>query len=62
MMIMVVITTFSTLPLYRVLGAYTLLILFIVPSVLCNLYLFRALPETRGREVYDIVDQLKAST
>uniref|UniRef100_A0A915A5M2 Major facilitator superfamily (MFS) profile domain-containing protein n=2 Tax=Parascaris univalens TaxID=6257 RepID=A0A915A5M2_PARUN len=59
--IMVVISTFAVLPLYSVVGAYAFLILYIVPSAGCISYLYKNLPETMGREIYEIVADLKGA-
>uniref|UniRef100_A0A9J2P5R8 Major facilitator superfamily (MFS) profile domain-containing protein n=1 Tax=Ascaris lumbricoides TaxID=6252 RepID=A0A9J2P5R8_ASCLU len=59
--IMVVISTFAVLPLYSVVGAYAFLILYIVPSAGCIIYLYKNLPETMGREIYEIVADLKGA-
>ncbi|TKR88579.1 hypothetical protein L596_012799 [Steinernema carpocapsae] len=60
--ITVVILCFITLPIYNRIGSYTLLILFIVPSTLALVYLYRNLPETKGRDVHDVVEELKKVT
>uniref|UniRef100_A0A0N4Z0I9 MFS domain-containing protein n=1 Tax=Parastrongyloides trichosuri TaxID=131310 RepID=A0A0N4Z0I9_PARTI len=57
--IMVVITSFIVLPLYNSIGAYTFLILYVLPSTFCLLLLFLYLPETKGREIHEIIDQMK---
>ncbi|PAV90512.1 hypothetical protein WR25_27161 [Diploscapter pachys] len=57
--IMVVISSFSILPLYGKIGSYSFLLLYVGPSVICTSYLYKCLPETKGREIYDIVRELK---
>ncbi|CAL2031575.1 unnamed protein product [Caenorhabditis brenneri] len=57
--VMVVISTFTVLPLYSVIGSYAFLILYSVPSFISMLVLFRYLPETKGREIHEIVNELK---
>uniref|UniRef100_A0A0N5AFZ1 MFS domain-containing protein n=1 Tax=Syphacia muris TaxID=451379 RepID=A0A0N5AFZ1_9BILA len=59
--IMVVISTFAVLPLYDVINSYAFLILYIVPSTISIIYLYRNLPETSNREVFDVVEDLKNS-
>uniref|UniRef100_A0A8R1DX14 MFS domain-containing protein n=1 Tax=Caenorhabditis japonica TaxID=281687 RepID=A0A8R1DX14_CAEJA len=58
--LMVVISTFTILPLYSVIGSYAFLILYSIPSFISMLILFRWLPETRGREIHEIVNELKS--
>uniref|UniRef100_A0A1I7YYK8 MFS domain-containing protein n=1 Tax=Steinernema glaseri TaxID=37863 RepID=A0A1I7YYK8_9BILA len=60
--IMVVITTFAVLPLYGVIGSYAFIPLYIVPSTFAIIYLFIYLPETKSREIHDIVNELKGKT
>ncbi|KHN73693.1 Solute carrier family 2, facilitated glucose transporter member 1 [Toxocara canis] len=60
--LMVVISTFTVLPLYGAIGAYAFLILYIVPCTLCIIYLYKNLPETMGREIHEIVADLRGST
>ncbi|CAI4231023.1 unnamed protein product [Auanema sp. JU1783] len=57
--IFVVITTFSILPLYNLISSYSFLALYTVPNLFCLVHLYRKLPETRGREIHDIVSELK---
>ncbi|GMS94083.1 hypothetical protein PENTCL1PPCAC_16258 [Pristionchus entomophagus] len=57
--ISVVISTFVVLPFYFWIGTYCFLILYCIPSVLALIYISRNLPETRGREIHDIVNELK---
>ncbi|GMR36191.1 hypothetical protein PMAYCL1PPCAC_06386 [Pristionchus mayeri] len=52
------ILSFITLPCYTYFGALSFLPLLVIPSCLCLIFLFIYLPETRGREVHDVVDQL----
>lgn len=60
--IVMFIINFAFLPLFYALKAYSFLILLIIPTALCIIYLFFALPETKNREVADIVAELKKST
>ncbi|VDN45827.1 unnamed protein product [Gongylonema pulchrum] len=55
----VAITTFTILPLYDAIGNSAFLVLYAVPSVASILFLYRYLPETKGREIYAIVADLK---
>lgn len=53
-----VIVTFLVLPLYNKIDSLALLILFVIPSALSILYLVLYLPETKGRLIADIVNDL----
>lgn len=53
-----VLVTFAVLPLYDRIGSLALLVLFVLPCSLCLAYLFWRLPETRGRDIADIVREL----
>jgi hypothetical protein len=56
----VVLTNFSTVPLYEWLGpAPTFTALFIAPSVVALLYLHSHLPETKGKEAHEVVAMLR---
>lgn len=57
--IAVVIVTFTTLPLFQRIDVYSFIILFSIPSILSIIYLVLYLPETKGREIHDIVDILR---
>jgi len=50
--------SFATLPLYRYVGVWAFVPLFIVPPALALTYLWAVMPETRGREIHEIVAQL----
>ncbi|CAK5088261.1 unnamed protein product [Meloidogyne enterolobii] len=47
------------LPLYASIGVWCFLPLFIIPQIFCLIILWIFLPETRGREVHEIVGDLK---
>jgi H+/Cl- antiporter ClcA len=51
-----------SMPLYDQLGAWMFLILFTTPSLLCTFYVYHRLPETKGREIDDIVRELMRDT
>ena len=57
--VLLVITTFTVLPLYDKINSYAFVILYIVPNTFSIYYLYRYLPETRDREIYEIVDELR---
>ncbi|KAI1710764.1 sugar transporter domain-containing protein [Ditylenchus destructor] len=48
-----------TLPAYESYNVWVFIPLFIVPNGLCLFYLWAYLPETRGREIHEIVAELK---
>nr|CAD2174241.1 unnamed protein product [Meloidogyne enterolobii] len=48
-----------TLPLYASIGVWCFLPLFIIPQIFCLTILWKFLPETRAREVHEIVEDLK---
>ncbi|KAL6736301.1 hypothetical protein Aduo_006669 [Ancylostoma duodenale] len=60
--IIVVILTFSILPLYSVVGTYAFLILYTIPSTISIFILYFYLPETKGREIHEIVAELRGKT
>ncbi|CAD6198471.1 unnamed protein product [Caenorhabditis auriculariae] len=59
--ILVVVTNFSTIPLFMSIGAFSFVLLFAIPSSFALIYLFLRLPETKGREIYHIIADLKSS-
>ncbi|KAH7727144.1 Protein F14E5.1 [Aphelenchoides avenae] len=56
---MVVISTFAILPLFWAVGAYAFLLLYVGPSIVALVILYFQLPETKGREIHDIVKELR---
>ncbi|KAE9418406.1 hypothetical protein Angca_009616, partial [Angiostrongylus cantonensis] len=57
--VIVVALSFSILPLYGIVGSYAFLILYTVPSTGAIVILYKYLPETRGREIHEIVAELQ---
>uniref|UniRef100_A0A914VK53 Major facilitator superfamily (MFS) profile domain-containing protein n=1 Tax=Plectus sambesii TaxID=2011161 RepID=A0A914VK53_9BILA len=55
-------TGLLTLPLYGYMNATSFFPLFIVPSLLCLIYLYRQLPETKNKEIYEIVRELRGGS
>ncbi|CAL2040555.1 unnamed protein product [Caenorhabditis brenneri] len=56
---LVVVTNFSTIPLFMNIGAFSFVVLFAIPSALALVYLLISLPETSGREIHVIINELK---
>uniref|UniRef100_A0AC35GB49 Major facilitator superfamily (MFS) profile domain-containing protein n=1 Tax=Panagrolaimus sp. PS1159 TaxID=55785 RepID=A0AC35GB49_9BILA len=56
--VMIAVTNFICVPLYQLIGAYTLIPLFIIPSFLCLLYLYLRLPETLNKESHEIISTM----
>ncbi|CAI5449669.1 unnamed protein product [Caenorhabditis angaria] len=56
---LVVITNFSTIPLFMSIGAFSFVLLFAIPSSIALIYLLILLPETSGREIHTIINELK---
>lgn len=57
--ILIAATNFATIPLYELIGAYTFLAFYIIPSTLSLIYLYLYLPETRNRETHAIVASMR---
>ncbi|KAE9547718.1 hypothetical protein FO519_009070 [Halicephalobus sp. NKZ332] len=60
--LIVIIWTFSVLPLFTAIKAYSFLGLYVIPNLICLVYLFFELPETKSREIHEIVSELKGKT
>ncbi|CAJ0608151.1 unnamed protein product [Cylicocyclus nassatus] len=52
--------SFATLPAFTKIGTWSFIPLFIIPSCLALIYLYFNMPETMGREVHEIVEELMA--
>lgn len=56
---LVVVTNFATIPLFMSIGAFSFVLLFAIPSAFALVYLLVCLPETSGREIHVIINELK---
>lgn len=50
--------TIMVLPLYDMIGPYSLIVLFVLPSTVAIIVLCWRLPETKGRDIQQIIDDL----
>ncbi|KAE9552574.1 hypothetical protein FO519_004231 [Halicephalobus sp. NKZ332] len=53
------ILTFITLPLYNLIESWALVPLFIIPMIFCLIYLYFNLPETKHRDIGEVIADLK---
>jgi hypothetical protein len=51
--------TSCVIPLYKIVGPSAFLVLYIGPGLLAWAILYMKLPETKGREIHEIVAELK---
>ncbi|CAI4228355.1 unnamed protein product [Auanema sp. JU1783] len=58
---LVVITNFTIIPLFTIIGGLSFIPVYIIPCSLSVLYIYLYLPETKGRENHDIVNQLRGT-
>uniref|UniRef100_A0A0K0EGF5 MFS domain-containing protein n=1 Tax=Strongyloides stercoralis TaxID=6248 RepID=A0A0K0EGF5_STRER len=56
--IFIFLTNFALLPVYNIIGAYSFLPLFVIPSTIALIFIYYYLPETLGRETHDIVVEM----
>lgn len=47
------------MPLYKAIGSYAFLPLFILPSIVACAVLYIWLPETKGRDIQQIINELR---
>lgn len=47
----IILVNLVSLPFYGLIGAWSFLLVACLPSLFCFVYLYKALPETRGKEV-----------
>lgn len=55
------IITFLSLPAYNWIDIWSFIPLFVLPSIISIVYIAYVMPETRGREIYQIIEELKGS-
>ncbi|KAI1710137.1 sugar transporter domain-containing protein [Ditylenchus destructor] len=53
--------SFVTLPAYETYSVWAFIPLFVIPGIVCVIYLYLYLPETRGKEIHEIVEEMKQS-
>uniref|UniRef100_A0A0K0FJ36 MFS domain-containing protein n=1 Tax=Strongyloides venezuelensis TaxID=75913 RepID=A0A0K0FJ36_STRVS len=53
------ILTSITLPLYNIIGSYTILLLFVLPSSAALIWVYRYLPETKDKTSNEVIEMLK---
>uniref|UniRef100_A0AC34FWW2 Major facilitator superfamily (MFS) profile domain-containing protein n=1 Tax=Panagrolaimus sp. ES5 TaxID=591445 RepID=A0AC34FWW2_9BILA len=51
--------TFIVFPLYNIIDSWSLLILYIIPGILALIYLWFNLPETKNRDIADVIEDIK---
>ncbi|PAV56099.1 hypothetical protein WR25_15911 [Diploscapter pachys] len=56
--VLISLTDFATVPLFRLIGGVCFLPLFVVPMSFCLYYLYRYLPESLGKETHEIVSEM----
>uniref|UniRef100_A0A914QEW9 Major facilitator superfamily (MFS) profile domain-containing protein n=1 Tax=Panagrolaimus davidi TaxID=227884 RepID=A0A914QEW9_9BILA len=56
--IVVIASTFAILPLFKIMHAWSFVVLFVIPSIGSLIILFWKLPETKNRPIEDIVKEL----
>ncbi|CEF60557.1 General substrate transporter family and Major facilitator superfamily domain, general substrate transporter and Major facilitator superfamily domain-containing protein [Strongyloides ratti] len=56
--VFIFLTNFTLLPIYNIIGAYSFLPLFVIPSTISLIFIYYYLPETLGRETHDIVVEM----
>ncbi|KAL6738988.1 hypothetical protein Aduo_012481 [Ancylostoma duodenale] len=59
---LVVLTNFATVPLLGAIGAVCFVPIYIIPCSFALAYVYFSLPETKGRDTLDIVEELKGHT
>uniref|UniRef100_A0A914ZAP4 Major facilitator superfamily (MFS) profile domain-containing protein n=1 Tax=Panagrolaimus superbus TaxID=310955 RepID=A0A914ZAP4_9BILA len=51
--------TFIVFPLYNIIDSWSLLILYIIPGIFALIYLWFNLPETKNRDIADVIEDIK---
>ncbi|GMT15836.1 hypothetical protein PFISCL1PPCAC_7133, partial [Pristionchus fissidentatus] len=54
-------TNFATVPLYRIIGGSSFIILFIIPSLFSLIFIYRCMPESLGKQAHEVVSEIRKS-
>lgn len=56
--LLIALTDFATIPLFRIFGSMCFVFLFVIPSVFCLCYIYLYMPETLGRSTLQIIHEM----
>ncbi|EFO91616.1 hypothetical protein CRE_11719 [Caenorhabditis remanei] len=56
--LLIALTDFATIPLFRIFGSMCFVFLFVVPSILCLCYIYLFMPETLGKSTLEIIHEM----
>ncbi|CAB54427.1 Major facilitator superfamily (MFS) profile domain-containing protein [Caenorhabditis elegans] len=56
--LLIALTDFATIPLFRIFGSMCFVFLFVVPSFFCLCYIYLFMPETLGKSTLDIIHEM----
>ncbi|PIC47017.1 hypothetical protein B9Z55_006506 [Caenorhabditis nigoni] len=56
--LLIALTDFATIPLFRIFGSMCFVFLFVVPSMLCLCYIYLYMPETLGKSTLEIIHEM----
>ncbi|GMR39507.1 hypothetical protein PMAYCL1PPCAC_09703 [Pristionchus mayeri] len=54
-------TNFATVPLYRLIGGASFVVLFILPSLFSLIFIYRCMPESLGKQAHEVVTEIRKS-